>query len=498
MRRLRWPAAVLACVVLILGAIVLHDRHSPGKPLLHARTDFTTFYCAGEVTRERADPYRVEPMRACEHRLGEFDEPGRASWEVIPAPFPGYLLAFYALMSRVPFGIAHVLWLGALLSALGVATWALARVTGFHPVPVAIVLAAIVGFWDLAHGEPTPIVVMLLALAAERASRGAWTAAGVLTALAAIMPQLALPACLALLLFAPRARVALLATLCVLAVVSLAALGVAENVEYFARTLPQQAVSEVYFDAQFSVTHLLAMLGVSERVALPAGSISYVVLVALGIAAGARLMRLNGQPAALVLIPPAIASVGGAYSHDMQVLTAVAATLLFASLPGVPSRIAVVPLVIFSVLWIGDSAWRGLLAVTSLSALAALWLAADRLELTGARRWRFIGVSAVALAAAFGTLHLLPTADRERDISRVPSPVIAASDPIATVWTYRNRLPPFMRPDLRFEALKVPYVFALAVIAGCALGVRGAARSGQPPARSDAVFSGASSRTIVS
>ena len=51
------------------------------------------------LVREHADPYRVEPLRSCEHRAGELAPPANADWEVIPAPYPGYVMALYALMA---------------------------------------------------------------------------------------------------------------------------------------------------------------------------------------------------------------------------------------------------------------------------------------------------------------------------------------------------------------------------------------------------------------
>src|SRR6202035_6057395 len=63
-----WALVVLIALA-CLTAVIVHDRRSPSKPLLHSATDFTAFYCAGEVVRGGGDPYRVETLRTCERRL---------------------------------------------------------------------------------------------------------------------------------------------------------------------------------------------------------------------------------------------------------------------------------------------------------------------------------------------------------------------------------------------------------------------------------------------
>src|SRR5579884_1561266 len=92
-RGARSLAVALGVAVLILAAILAHDRHA-AKPILNAHNDFTAFYCAGSVVRAHADPYLVEPLRGCERGLDEF--PGAPAWHVVPAPFPGYVLAIFA------------------------------------------------------------------------------------------------------------------------------------------------------------------------------------------------------------------------------------------------------------------------------------------------------------------------------------------------------------------------------------------------------------------
>ncbi len=322
-----------------------------------------------------------------------------------------------------------------------------------------LVVATPLGLYDLGFGEPTPIAAGLLALGAERAARGAWPAAGALVGLAMIEPHLVLPAFLALLLFAPRARAALLATAAALALVSLATVGLAENLEYFTRVLPAQLASEIHWRSQFSLTHLLALLGASDRVAAAAGSASYALMLVLAVWAGRRLARAGDQPAALVLIPPAVGLIAGGFSHDNQILTAVGATILVASLRGIPRALALVPLLCFALAWTGDAAWRLLLLATVASAAAALWLVAARLDTTPARRAATVAALALALAATFAVLQRLPhpAGTEEAAIAAAPAPAVRPDDGTAAVWIYRNHLPRIAARDERFELEKLPF-----------------------------------------
>ncbi|MBV9439107.1 MAG: DUF2029 domain-containing protein, partial [Candidatus Eremiobacteraeota bacterium] len=291
-----WRAfgTIAALVAAVLVAIVLHDRVFP-RPLLHPANDFTTFYCSGEVVRQHADPYLVEPLRSCEQRRGEFSPSADAPWEVMPSPFPGYVLAIYALMSLLPYGAAHLAWLAVLLSGVGATIVFLRRLTGFAWLPLLAIAGVLLGFWNIDTSELTPVVSALLAYAALCARAGAWPRAGVFVALAMLIPHLTLPAFVALLLFAPAARPALLFTTAGLAALSVVTLGVGPNIEYFTRTLSTHARAEVWFPYQYSLTHLLARLGAAPDLAILAGEISYFVLIALGVWAGHRLRSVGGD-----------------------------------------------------------------------------------------------------------------------------------------------------------------------------------------------------------
>jgi hypothetical protein len=468
------PLAVIALfAALAVGLLLAHDRLTPAKPLIHASNDFSTFYCAGAVVRSGANPYRVEPLRACQRRVGE--SPNQPDWYVVPAPFPGYMLALFAGLTLLPPYAAHVLWLFALFAAVGFATWALARITAFPAWLIGVLLATPLAFYDVGFSEPTPLFIALLAWAAERAQRGAWRACGVLMALAMLEPHLGLPAFLAVLLFAPRARAALLATAGALAAISVIAIGVPENVEYFTRALPAHAASELTFRAQFSLSHLLAALGAAPRVALALGSLSTVVATVAGIWAGRRFARNENMPAALVLVPSAVGMIGGTYLHENHVVTALGAALLLAQARTVPRPLAVAPLALFSIFWVADSSWKLMLAVSAVSAVAGFALVARALRGSRGVRLAWTGAYAVAGAALFVAIQMLP-------VSPGHGLVVAAAPPVADdaesseIWAYRNTIVPVSLADPRFEAAKVPYVVALALVLACAAGSRAVSR----------------------
>ncbi len=477
MRRLGPVALIALLAALALGLLVAHDRRTPAKPLIHATTDFSTFYCAGVVVRARANPYRVEPLRACQRAIGE--SPLQPDWYVVPAPFPGYMLALFAALSLLPAYSAHLLWLFAIFVAVGLATWALARITAFSPLLIGLLLATPLAFYDVGFSEPTPFFVAVLAWAAERAQRGAWRACGVLTALAMLEPHLGLAAFLAVLLFAPRARVALLATAAALALISVAAIGIPENIEYFTRALPAHAASELTFRAQFSISHLLAALGVLPRVALAAGSLTFVLATAAGIWAGRRVAVHENMPAALLFVPSAVSMLGGTYLHENHLVTALCAALLLARARTIPQTLAVAPLAVLSVFWVADSSWKALVVASAISALAGFALVARALRGPRTARFAWAGGCALAAVVLFAAMQTVPRAPGGGDVV-APAPPVAADAESSEIWAYRNQLPPVSLADPRFEVAKIPYIVALALMLGCAVASRAAVRRREP------------------
>ena len=57
--------------------------------------DFRAFYCAGRATAMRADPYREQPLHACERRSTTLGVPRDPADTTVPAPFPPFVLALF-------------------------------------------------------------------------------------------------------------------------------------------------------------------------------------------------------------------------------------------------------------------------------------------------------------------------------------------------------------------------------------------------------------------
>jgi hypothetical protein len=170
---------------------------------------------------------------------------------------------------------------------------------------------------------------------------------------------------------------------------------------------------------------------------------------------------------------------GGTYLHENHLVTALSAALLLARARTIPQPLAIAPLAVLSVFWVADSAWKALMAASVLSALAGFALVARALH--GPRRVRFGWAGGYALAAVvlFAAIQTVPRAPGGGDVV-APAPPVAADAESSEIWAYRNRLPPVSLADPRFEVAKIPYIVALALMLGCAVASRSAARRREP------------------
>ena len=267
-----------------------------GQTALVARTglllgDFHAFYCAARVTAGGADPYRTEPLRTCEAStgLGAFQakHPGVA----IPAPLPGYAIAIFEPLAALPPPFAGTLWLAMLLAASAASVLAIARFAAVPwPIPLGAFLFSL-GVASIPAGELVPIAIAAISVSAYFAWRGRWRAAAIAGAIAMLEPHLGLPVCVALFVWAPATRVTLVVSAALLASLSLLTIGPAGNAAYFTSVLPAHALSEASRDTQFSLTSILASLGVGDAAAVRVGSVWYVAMLILGTVAAGRLAR---------------------------------------------------------------------------------------------------------------------------------------------------------------------------------------------------------------
>jgi hypothetical protein len=344
----RWiGAAVIAATLLALGLqteVVARTGFLMG--------DFRAFYCAARVASHGADPYHIEPLRSCEISLGRTAFFKRSRGVVIPAPLPGYVLAALVPLALLPFGAAAVLWAAIVILAWIACVATLAR---FARVPWEVALAVFalsLGTLSLPFGEVVPLALAFIGMSAYFAWRGRWTAAALCAAGTMLEPHLGLPVCVALAIWERRTRVALGLSVCALGAGSLTFLGSATNLEYFVSVLPAHALSEIARDTQYSLTAVLYSLGAAQSVALRAGAVWYVAMLALGALLGGKLAGQTKNGAFLVCVPPAFAVFGGTFIHATQIAVALPAALLLIACPNKEGRtLALVALFVLAVPW---------------------------------------------------------------------------------------------------------------------------------------------------
>lgn len=290
------------------------------------RSSFKAFYCAGVAVREGHDPYRVEPLRSCERRLELTRFP---DGYVEPAPLPGYDFLPFVALSLLPAKWASLLFALALVVATAISAKCL---SASIRAPSAAILLALtpLTLLNVAFGEIAPLATLAICCAAYYAGRERWREAGIATALALIQPNVGLAVVLAMLVFAPRARVAIVVTGGILGAASLALLGIAGNAELFLSVLPLMARAELAASDQFSSSRLLYALGASPQAALLIAQICFAITLSFGVLLAGRFAKA-GQRDMLALLPPAAVTLLGVYLHDLQILIAVPAALVVAS-----------------------------------------------------------------------------------------------------------------------------------------------------------------------
>jgi len=173
-----WRSIAIALfgVLLFLGGAVAHDRLLHKASFLATNAlDFREFYCGGAAVLQGADPYRVEPLRSCEHRIAPAKE--EPAWLAEPAPLPGYSLALFAQFARLDFGLARVLWECLLVGSLIISARLLAGLSRLPFAAVLLVLIPTAGFLNLNFGEPASVVISALSLAGYLPVRGCAPAA---------------------------------------------------------------------------------------------------------------------------------------------------------------------------------------------------------------------------------------------------------------------------------------------------------------------------------
>ncbi len=454
MRRFLLIAALLAIV--FGAATVLRAVRHPGQSLDTSgyALDFRVIYCGAESARLGRDPYVVEPLRACEHRIRR--ESGEPDWAVSPLLLPSYAIAAFVPLTWLPYGTAKIVWLELLLLGVVVAAAALGSILQKPSLAVFLALLPTVGILNFVSGEPVSLAIGALCLAAYLVQREHYGWAGFVAALALVEPHVALPAIVALFLLVPATRWPLVFSLLAIGLFGLGTFGLARNVEYFALALPVQARAELPASDQYSLAHVLYLFGAAPAVALVLGWLSYVVTMLAGVLLARRLAPQMERPGLYVLLPVATAMLGGPYVHIGQLAAALPAALLLAPFSWF-ARLAVGLLV---VRW--DEPMPSQILPVLFAALGTAVVAFEREQVRERVAWL---VFAPLLTLA--SLILLPKSppDLTHVTSGAPLPPIRDDDPASLAWGWRVRLTPdWANSSLRRKLEDGPSWAALALL----------------------------------
>ncbi len=467
----------------ILLAVALQFAVRPAHSFFTASgTDFRAFYCSGVAVRAKASPYLVEPLRSCEHRV----QPARG-WPdelVVPAPLPGYDIAFFSLLSRLPYVAAKALWFGLIVASLLASVYFLTRLTRLPALLILLGLCLTDGYQTIIYGQLPAIVVGALCAAAYFLQGRRYVAAAIALGITMLEPHLGLPAFVAAFVWSARSRLPLTGVAAVLAGAALLQLRLAGNINYFIHELPRQATAELVAIDQYGLPHELHVAGLSDHVALALGSLSYIAMALAGILLARRIATKAGQDALLVLVPPAAALLGGAFIHGLQFAAALpAAFLLFSSAPDSASRrYAAVALGLLVVPWdmvIPSGARVGPFIVVSLITL--IWVAFAALGGAPLRsRWFAAGATVATFAAMLLVINHVPgPRPSASENSALPSSVLSSDADASLNWgAYLRSETELSVSSMRSELAKIPYWLAIVLLLAAAA-ARGTERKRQ-------------------
>lgn len=324
-------------VTVIIAGLLAPYRHGNAGRVADkalANSDFGAFYCAALAARTGADPYKTDSLVRCQR--DRVYGPGGVPFEtkrVKPAPLPGYDFALFALLTFLPYREAGLLWTAILVVANFAAAGVLRQLTRL---PFGLLVAALAvtnGAICYQFGQEQPFVTLALVASALLLREGRPQSAAAVASVTLIEPHVGLPVMLALFFWTP-ARLAVIAACVAFCALSVAFVGVAANVEYFARVLPVHAFAEVPVWFQYSLTSVLYSLGAADALSLRIASAQYALTMALAIAFAGPLARRIGKPA-LILFPAACAVLGGPFMHIQEIASAIPfAVYLAACVPG--------------------------------------------------------------------------------------------------------------------------------------------------------------------
>ena len=277
--------------------------------------DLIAFYSAGQVILSHGDPYLTQPLFELQKHLHPL---GENNGIVIPAPFPGYELAFFSLLARFSPQQCELIIGFLLMVSTYVVAFIGAKCSGLSLRITSLITMLAVLAPAIPVGQIAPLAIAGIAILAlgVRESNKALMFLGAL--LAMLQPQFAAPAIFSAFLFVPQARIIMLITAFFLAFLSWITVGIKGNLEYL-HSLPLQAKAEIGWPYEHSLSWLLHYLGVSADISLSIGAISTItaILIAYYFIYKHRPMAISSG--LVVTLPSVAAIVGGTYLHAHQI-----------------------------------------------------------------------------------------------------------------------------------------------------------------------------------
>jgi hypothetical protein len=238
---------------------------------------------------------------------------------------PPYDLLGFSWLALLPYEVAAGLWLLAIVAALVVTIEAVHRITQLPRSLLWLAFGPIDGWSALLLGEVAPLAVASLALSMLALREGRPRVAAAFAVVSLCEPHVGIAPLLALFACVPRTRVPIVFAGLALAAISFASVGTVTALQYTHQVLPAHAFSEIESTRQLSLTAVLHELGFRDETALSLGTISYMLMLLVGVATAKRLSLRDPNDVLIVAAPAAFVLVGGIFIHAIQMPAALPA-----------------------------------------------------------------------------------------------------------------------------------------------------------------------------
>lgn len=483
--------ALLALLfALLVGAVAVDTARRPDRSLVASLGSNVRFlYCGGAAIAAGTDPYAPAPIRQCAHRLApESDARERSAY---PSRLPGYALAIFVPLSRLPYAVAKPLWLAILLAAIFASAGYLAAMARVRLPLVLLALSLSAAYLSLTDGLLSPFVLLALSAAAFYLERKRFWIAAIALAVTIVAPQIGLVACVSAAIWLPRMRLPLGLAVAALAAFGVSTLGITRSIAYVLHVVPGRAFAELVAVDQWSLSHVLHVLGLPDIVAMWLGVVSYIAMGAIGIVVARRAATALDSNGLILALPAAAVLLGGAYLHEQQLCVAFPAAFLLASRARRARGVAWLALGLLVFPWFSLSDER---AALFLSALTIALFAVAGIAFIAARGLSPLSRYITTAGAVVGCVILvlafrhLPGPEAAATAIRAPQTHAVASD-----WgTFLRANPELSVASWQKEAEKAPSWIALAcliLVAGAQSGRTSRERHAERQARSGIAMS---------